>query len=179
MAIYKMGTKVASWTIKQSEGKKGYLCECKCGTVQIVSTGNLRAGKSTQCRKCQYAPTLSPGDQCNDRTVVSYEGHGLYQVRCDNCDKVTSVTKSQFGCARCRCFMKNRVGHNHPASKLVEHDGKTHNINEWLEIAGISREAYRVRKSNGWTDYAALFTPKGQKPAIEIKVKKTKKASLT
>lgn len=179
MAIYKTNAKVGSWTVKQAEGKKGYLCECKCGTVQIVSTGNLRAGKSTQCRKCQYAPTLVKGDKNNDRTVVSYEGHGLYLIGCDKCGKTASVTKSQFERTRCRCFMKSRVGQEHPASKLVEHDGATHNINEWLEIAGISREAYRVRKANGWTDYAALFTPKGQKPAIEIKVKKTKKASLT
>jgi hypothetical protein len=173
-SIFKKGDKVSGWTVLEA-AKGGYRCRCQCGIEQVVSTGNLRSKRSTQCRNCQYAPSLTAGEEKNGRVIVAYDGHGQYLARCKSCSAEAHLTKSQFENARCRCFMKTRLGQDHPASKLIEYEGKTHNINEWLQIAGISREAYRVRKGNGWSDLDALFTPKGQRPMIKGNPKPKKK----
>src|ERR1700745_1732147 len=42
---------VGKWTLLCDAGKKA-LCRCSCGTEKHVRYGELKAGKSIQCRRC-------------------------------------------------------------------------------------------------------------------------------
>lgn len=50
------GMKYGKWTVlsqaKYAGSSPQYKCRCECGTVRVVTQGNLASGKSTQCREC-------------------------------------------------------------------------------------------------------------------------------
>lgn len=53
------GNKYGKWTVLKhidNPKKNGalYLCECECGTQQEILGKRLRAGETTQCKKCQH-----------------------------------------------------------------------------------------------------------------------------
>lgn len=51
------GRRFGSWTVLRyagvtSQRKTVWECRCDCGQTSDVQGGNLRSGKSTQCRDC-------------------------------------------------------------------------------------------------------------------------------
>ena len=50
------------WTVIEKTGQRQsggvlWLCQCDCGTEQLVTTGHLRSGDSQSCRKCSAKAT--------------------------------------------------------------------------------------------------------------------------
>lgn len=43
---------VISYGEKDKHNKRKWLCKCCCGDEYMVGEGDLKQGKSTQCRKC-------------------------------------------------------------------------------------------------------------------------------
>lgn len=92
-----------------------WLCRCECGTEQPVSGVRLRAGNSTQCRRCSYPPSVAVGDIFGSWTVLATAGryrafgnasHRMYSCRCQ-CGLVKEVRGSNLtrgiakSCAPC------------------------------------------------------------------------------
>ena len=50
------GKKFGKWLVVFQEpnrnGHTAWLCRCECGNRSVVTTGDLRSGKSTQCKPC-------------------------------------------------------------------------------------------------------------------------------
>lgn len=54
------GQTVGKWKVLEFSrvnnlGKRMWLCQCKCGNQREVTTSDLKAGKSTQCKSCRTA----------------------------------------------------------------------------------------------------------------------------
>jgi hypothetical protein len=47
------GKQFGQWTVSKASYPGAWECQCSCGTVAVVTGGNLRQGKSTQCYKCR------------------------------------------------------------------------------------------------------------------------------
>ncbi len=57
-------------------GKTHVLCECKCGSIDVVSLGALRFGNRQQCVKCgsRQRSISKTGKKRPDLTIYHYEG---------------------------------------------------------------------------------------------------------
>jgi hypothetical protein len=74
------GFKFGKWTvyneIKTNRPGKNYECMCECGTIQIKSGTELRAGRGMQCRDCQYKELYDPNNMIGKKfgkwTVVKF-----------------------------------------------------------------------------------------------------------
>lgn len=51
------GTQFGKWTairrVMHKPGHRYYLCKCACGLQKIIAGGELRRGRTTQCRSCK------------------------------------------------------------------------------------------------------------------------------
>lgn len=78
------GQMFGKWTVVEFAGYKGrqgrttWLCRCECGGKSIVPTGNLRSGRSTQCKKCA---SLKGGNRS-----ITKEYHIWKLIEDDCCD---------------------------------------------------------------------------------------------
>jgi hypothetical protein len=64
---YRPGDKVGSWEVLEYAGVSArnrfnpmYLCRCVCGAEQLIQTGNLRMGRTTQCKACYDLAQCGP-----------------------------------------------------------------------------------------------------------------------
>lgn len=61
VAVITIGERFGKWQVlsqseqKTSWGARRYECKCECGAVRIISVGDLRSGKSTQCTSCHIS----------------------------------------------------------------------------------------------------------------------------
>lgn len=69
------GQTFGEWTVLRKsdkthpKGVKFWVCQCSCGAISEIPTGNLRAGNSTRCQKCAHkkagdAKRLYPDSDC-------------------------------------------------------------------------------------------------------------------
>ena len=65
------GDRVGNWVLlceaEKREGKKHWLCQCKCGNLSVVGDYRLRTGQSTKCKSCA--------------STITATTHGLYKTR--------------------------------------------------------------------------------------------------
>lgn len=68
------GTVFGEWYVVGDSGERKpwgtvmWLCECSCGVLSLVDTGNLRSGRSTRCDACgskKAGRTLTTHGECN------------------------------------------------------------------------------------------------------------------
>lgn len=70
----------------------------------------------------------------------------------------------------CRWATGKEQANNRRSSRIIEHEGETHTLKEWAEIAGMSLEALKYRIDSGWSIEDALTKPvakKAVKAAVE------------
>jgi len=88
------GSVFGQWTVvsykeKDKHNKRKWLCKCSCGDDYIVAEGDLKQGKSTQCKKCSrkkkgelywnnplYSTYCGMKQRCNDKNSQAYENYG-------------------------------------------------------------------------------------------------------
>lgn len=65
------------WTPLEYAGSKGWVCQCKCGAVKIVQTGNLTSGRSKSCRQCssgvEVVNKLPEGEAACNEVISHYK----------------------------------------------------------------------------------------------------------
>jgi len=85
------GKKIANWNVLSRKGCSSptkYLCQCGCGRISVVTSGNLLNGGSTQCLSCArtthgmsigsriYETWESMLSRCRDARHSSYRYYG-------------------------------------------------------------------------------------------------------
>lgn len=68
------GKVFGKWKVLEFSYRKGrdyyWKCQCECGVIKDVSAGNLKSGKSTQCKQCFYG---KPIDNFNKHWILDIE----------------------------------------------------------------------------------------------------------
>ena len=80
---------VISYGEKDKHNKRKWLCKCCCGDEYMIGEGDLKQGKSTQCRKCSrkkegelywdnplYSTYCGMKQRCNDKNSIAYKNYG-------------------------------------------------------------------------------------------------------
>ena len=86
---------------KDSKGRMMWRCRCTCGIERIVSSSNLRGGKSTSCGHDKGVSRRADltGQRFGKLVALSREGYrggqSLWLCRCD-CGKTTTVAMSNL-----------------------------------------------------------------------------------
>lgn len=90
------GMKFSKWNVIRKDGNtpKGaalWLCQCECGNSSTVVGGDLRSGKSTQCKSCSMRAKFSTHGlsktrlfkihkamktRCLNKNIAQYENYG-------------------------------------------------------------------------------------------------------
>ncbi|MCD5996495.1 HNH endonuclease [Pseudomonas sp. CDFA 602] len=131
-----------------------------------------------------YAPDhpLSRGNhpRVYQHRVVYYEHHGAGPFDCHWCQRpvtwetmhvdhvdddkqnndISNLVASCPSCNQARGRWKIRLYHRRQTG--IKIGDRTHTINEWAAIAGISRNAIRLRLDKGWPAERAVFEPRGK-----------------
>lgn len=89
------GNKYGKWTVvyyvPEKKPGKHFMCICKCGTETIIPATTLRAGRSSQCKKCMYLERDNPNDMIGKKygkwTVIKFlkvkNRYYFYKTRCE------------------------------------------------------------------------------------------------
>lgn len=80
------GKKFIKWTVIRKEGNTSsgaalWICVCDCGNSSIVIGGDLRSGKSTQCKSCSMRDKATTHGFSGTRLFRIYKG---MKNRCTN-----------------------------------------------------------------------------------------------
>ena len=179
LRIQMIGRTFGRWTVleRAENSKTGvarWLCRCDCGYTGEVFGTNLRRGQSVQCNECRIAE-----GPC--ATTHGLSGTPIYSTYHQAVRNGATAWKS-FGAFRDWSFAngyeqgrrlnrKDRTKPHCPENSYwsTEQQGKpgrpitigkrTKNMAEWARIAGISREALRLRHSGGERGYILLRPP--------------------
>lgn len=60
----------------------------------------------------------------------------------------------------CRWATKKEQAYNRKSTRLITHNGETHNITEWAEILGVDRKLLIHRLYRGWSEQEIFDTNK-------------------
>ena len=152
-----------------------WTCECECGSVRDYRIGNLRSGRSTQCKECgrkraianlrKHGQSKTPayatwnqakvaGTLCRMwmQFVAFYRDMGDRPVgkylRRKNTSRLHSPNNSYWGDKQ-----------QNPPQRLVAYAGRTMGLSEWARELGIHRQTLSLRLAAGWSVEDALTTP--------------------
>lgn len=82
------GELFGKWTvIERAPNKKTvarWLCKCECGSEHILSGGDLRRGKTTQCKECVDRRNFTHGMATRGRIAPEYNSWSQMKTRCNN-----------------------------------------------------------------------------------------------
>lgn len=85
------GQKFGRIYVKEYIGNSKYKCICDCGNETIISGGDLRYRKQTQCTKCANNRLEDlTGKKFGHWTALSYSGNGYWECLCDCKNKTIS-----------------------------------------------------------------------------------------
>lgn len=96
-----IGKIFGKWTVLNEADKKPgkhYECKCECGIIRIIAGTDLRAGRSTKCRDCQYKILYDPekmiGQKFGKWTIIKFidihRNLQRFQIQC----KCGTISKS-------------------------------------------------------------------------------------
>lgn len=160
------GARFGRWVIVSRDGpapgKQGTALVtviCDCGVIKHhVYLGNLTSGRSTQCAACGYRGR-SKRIHHNGETLTVAELARRIGIRSGTLRRRLHKGVPMKRAVK-RARMPSGIGR---AAKQHVVGGISRTIKEWNEIAGISRAAFYLRLSEGWTFEAALTTSNANK----------------
>jgi len=85
-----LGATFGRWTVREADWARKVLCRCSCGVERLVSSKNLRSGRSTSCgcltRENARAALLTHGETAGIGNAQSREYRALAaaKTRCGN-----------------------------------------------------------------------------------------------
>jgi hypothetical protein len=166
-----------------------WLCRCECGREQVVQSGNLVRGKSTQCRPCsrirhgmidtpEYGAWKHMLQRCQNPNVPEYHNYGGRGVTvCERWQAFEAFYADMGARPSDKHWLEridNSLGYspenccwatpqeqqrNRRNNRLVTFHGKTQCIAAWAEETGLKHAAIDYRLKVGWTVEMALTTP--------------------
>lgn len=123
--------KFGEWTALEYVGNRKWKCQCSCGKIRVVSSYELRSGKSTSCGHNTNGFKDITGQKFGDWTVLKYLGNQMWLCQC-KCGELAEHKGSTL-----------RLGRTHSCKKcaaLIDLTGK--HFGEWEVIKKSDRDDY-------------------------------------
>ena len=123
--------KFGEWTALEYIGNRKWKCQCSCGKIGVVSSYELRSGKSTSCGHNTNGFKDITGQKFGDWTVLKYLGNQMWLCQC-KCGELAEHKGSTL-----------RLGRTHSCKKcaaLIDLTGK--HFGEWEVIKKSDRDDY-------------------------------------
>lgn len=158
--------KVSGRDLNSGGGKSLWLCECSCGNVRSVRSGNLVSGRARSCHKCPVNTYMVVGNTAIGKTRKGLE----FTIDKEYLDMARNYTWN----IDCNGYVTSTVGKDTislhrlvmgPSGKLIDHidQDKTNNTKANLRIASSSLNSFNagIRPTNT-SGYPGVCWHKGE-----------------
>lgn len=177
--------------IRRARGSNGWMCECDCGKISFVLSGNLTSGNSKSCGCArgggivhlpEYGVWRGMRSRCyqkNDPAYRNYGGRGI--TVCGEWGDFVQFLKdvgprpfpkaqldridNSLGYFKENCQWTTATANlnNRRSNRRIEFGGKTQTIAEWASELGIAYRTLNNRLNRGWSIEDALSEPVASK----------------
>lgn len=139
-SVYKIGSKVRSWTILKDEGSQKVTAQCECGTIKTDQRRLFRSNASCGCHRKKWS--IPFGKRFGRLTVLKDEGPKAVHCKCF-CGLKKTVTRYELKRKKsCGCLRLKDV--------LPEHRRKVEVLSKGLRILPGSKFHWlKVLSDNG------------------------------
>lgn len=144
------GQKFGEWTVHYQVSKRYnknyYLCECACGTIEIIRGTNLKEGRSRGCNSCAqtthgmkyssiYVRWANMRQRCMNPNSVGYKNYGGRGIKvCDRWKKFENFLEDMGECPEGLSIDRidndgdYESGNCRWATRIVQANNKSNNI---------------------------------------------------
>lgn len=156
------GTTVNDWNILEYLGDGLYLCQCKCGNTEKITSHNLLNNKTHRCKECNNKLMQETnrekleGTRIGEVYIEEYMGNGIYKCRC-SCNNTYEISAHSLKTNKYNmcpnCFKLNWKNSKFEISELI----KEYNIEYNNEFDIFIPEKRVAIELNGTHENSSLF----------------------